>query len=183
MKCTNCGKNNASFHYRSIINGNVTEYHLCPECAARLSHERECASMRGMEAFPGFDGMLDEMENGFWDDGFFEDGLSGDSIFGGSGIFGGSFPGSGLLSSLFGMNSIMPMVGFIGLEPAGVRYVKRPQREREEAPAESGNVDSELSSEREKNVLREQIRLAVGSEDYERAAKLRDELRRMEGKG
>ena len=35
MKCTNCGKNNASYHYRYNINGTVTEAHLCPECAAK----------------------------------------------------------------------------------------------------------------------------------------------------
>ena len=34
MKCGKCGNNEATFHYKSMINGNVTELHLCPECAA-----------------------------------------------------------------------------------------------------------------------------------------------------
>ena len=38
MKCERCGKNEATFYYKSSINGKVTELHLCPECrgGARL---------------------------------------------------------------------------------------------------------------------------------------------------
>ena len=34
MKCQNCGKSGVSFHFRSNINGCVSETHLCSECAA-----------------------------------------------------------------------------------------------------------------------------------------------------
>ena len=34
MKCDRCGKNEATFHYKTNINGRVTEAHLCPDCAA-----------------------------------------------------------------------------------------------------------------------------------------------------
>ena len=34
MKCQNCGKNEATFYYRSSINGRVMESHLCPEFLA-----------------------------------------------------------------------------------------------------------------------------------------------------
>ena len=30
MKCQNCGKNEATFYYKSNINGRVMESHLCP---------------------------------------------------------------------------------------------------------------------------------------------------------
>ena len=33
MKCENCGKHEASCHYRVNINGEVSEMHLCPDCA------------------------------------------------------------------------------------------------------------------------------------------------------
>ena len=36
MKCEKCGKNEANFYYSSNINGNVTEKHLCTECAAEM---------------------------------------------------------------------------------------------------------------------------------------------------
>lgn len=40
MKCTNCGKNIASYHYKYNINGKVTEAHLCTECAAELGEDQ-----------------------------------------------------------------------------------------------------------------------------------------------
>ena len=33
MLCDKCKKNNATVHYRYNENGNITEYHLCGECA------------------------------------------------------------------------------------------------------------------------------------------------------
>ncbi len=34
MKCQKCNKNEATTHYTQVINGNKTEYFLCAECAA-----------------------------------------------------------------------------------------------------------------------------------------------------
>ena len=34
MKCEHCGNHEASYHYRANINGEVSEMHLCPDCAA-----------------------------------------------------------------------------------------------------------------------------------------------------
>ena len=36
MLCANCGKNQATTHIKQTINGRTTEYHLCPECAEKL---------------------------------------------------------------------------------------------------------------------------------------------------
>ena len=36
MKCDRCGKNEATFHYKTNINGRVTEAHLCPDCARAM---------------------------------------------------------------------------------------------------------------------------------------------------
>ena len=36
MKCQNCGKNEANFQYRQIINGKKKELILCSECAKKL---------------------------------------------------------------------------------------------------------------------------------------------------
>ena len=35
MKCQNCGRNEATYYYKSSINGRVTETHLCADCAGR----------------------------------------------------------------------------------------------------------------------------------------------------
>lgn len=37
MLCTKCGKNHATTHYKSVINGKVHEEYLCPNCAENLN--------------------------------------------------------------------------------------------------------------------------------------------------
>lgn len=44
MKCERCGKNEATFYYKSSINGKVTELHLCPECAEALGYTESLRS-------------------------------------------------------------------------------------------------------------------------------------------
>ncbi|MDR1328693.1 MAG: UvrB/UvrC motif-containing protein [Oscillospiraceae bacterium] len=65
MKCQNCGKNEASFFQRININGNVTETHLCSECAEKLGY----LDARGFTAKSLFDGFFDEPAgvSGFFD--------------------------------------------------------------------------------------------------------------------
>ena len=36
MKCEHCGNEEVSFHYTSNINGNITEKHLCSQCAGKF---------------------------------------------------------------------------------------------------------------------------------------------------
>ena len=38
MLCSNCKKRNATFHYKQILNGTLTETYLCPECAKALGY-------------------------------------------------------------------------------------------------------------------------------------------------
>lgn len=35
MLCDSCGKNDANIHYSQVINDQVTEFHLCEECAEK----------------------------------------------------------------------------------------------------------------------------------------------------
>lgn len=44
MKCENCGKNEVTFIYQSNVNGQVTEKHLCSECAEKLGLTRQVAA-------------------------------------------------------------------------------------------------------------------------------------------
>ena len=37
MLCTKCGKYNATTHYKSVVNGKVYEEYLCPNCAENLN--------------------------------------------------------------------------------------------------------------------------------------------------
>ena len=38
MLCQSCGKNTATTHVKTIINGALSEYALCPECAKKLGY-------------------------------------------------------------------------------------------------------------------------------------------------
>ena len=55
MKCDNCGKNEVTFVYQSNVNGNVTERHLCTDCAEKLGYSQKLAahSQRMMRGFLG----------------------------------------------------------------------------------------------------------------------------------
>lgn len=69
MKCTNCGKNIANYHYRSNVNGKITEQHLCQECAEKLQSKEDF--------FSGFESAFNDFFSGF------------DSFFGKPSLFGG----------------------------------------------------------------------------------------------
>ncbi|MBR2704446.1 MAG: UvrB/UvrC motif-containing protein [Clostridia bacterium] len=45
MLCSNCGKNEANVHYTHVINGDKTEYNLCDECAKKLGIDEMDFSM------------------------------------------------------------------------------------------------------------------------------------------
>ena len=38
MLCKNCGKNPATTHIKTIVNGKLTEYDLCSECAREMGY-------------------------------------------------------------------------------------------------------------------------------------------------
>lgn len=59
MLCQNCGKNEATTHIKQIINGDMAESHLCSECASHLGYS---------DMFSGFGLNLSELFGGFLGD-------------------------------------------------------------------------------------------------------------------
>ncbi len=55
MLCQSCGKRQATTHIKTIVNGELKEYDLCPECASKM----------GYGSFFGFD--LDKLFGSFMD--------------------------------------------------------------------------------------------------------------------
>jgi len=41
MKCQKCGKNEVNFHYKTNVNGCVTDTHLCSQCAIESGYDME----------------------------------------------------------------------------------------------------------------------------------------------
>ena len=165
MKCTNCGKNNAMYHYRFEVNGQAGEAHLCAECAEKLQPQREFAS-RTRDMFGDI----------------FSGGFLGGSLFGGR-------PAGGLLDGFFGWDPLEDFFGGALLSPFAAARMPRIEISFPETgtgaaektgTAEKAGVDPELARKRELNALREQMKAAAEAEDYEKAAELRDKLKAME---
>lgn len=145
MKCQNCGKNEATFYYKSNINGRVMESHLCPQCARQLGLVQD---------------MRRPMMSSFWDD---------DDFF----------------TRPFRM--LEPLLGGFGSrlltefpEPVDVTQQARPRGGG--APEDNlvqGDEREKLSRQRQRNALETQLRHAVETENFEEAAKLRDQLRSL----
>lgn len=151
MKCMNCGKNDVNFYYTSNINGKITKQQLCSECAEKLGYTQNVGSMfRGTEKM--FNSMLGD---------FFGRGLS-------------PFTGFGLEAPEF---MRLPWLE----EPTSDRQCSCGCDCTEHAkPAEKETVDPVLNRRREINALRHQMKEAARTEDFEKAAQLRDRLHKLE---
>jgi len=154
MKCTNCGKNEVSFTYTSNINGKITRQQLCGECAQKLGYADSLSSM-----FSRSERMMSRMMDGFF----------GRSLM--------PFTAFGLPDSDF--------FALPGIE-RGEQAEKAPEGEQAcscegNAAADTTAADPELSRRRRINALRRQMHEAADREDYESAAKLRNQLRQLEG--
>ena len=125
MKCQNCGRNEATYYYKSSINGRVTETHLCADCARKLGY------VQRMQPEP---------------------------------LLGGF--GNRLLTEF----------------PEPVDVTRQAQQAVAEAP-EDALVDKaeqeRFSLQRQRNALQTQLRHAVEAEDFESAARLRDQLKAL----
>ena len=141
MKCQNCGKNEATFYYKSNINGRVMESHLCPECARQLGLVQD---------------MRRPMMSSFWDD---------DDFF-------------RMLEPLLGGFGSRLLTEFP--EPVDVtQQARRAAEEPREDNLVQGDEREKLSRQRQRNALETQLRHAVETENFEEAAKLRDQLRSL----
>ena len=153
MKCENCGKNEVTFVYQSNVNGQITEKHLCAECAERLGYtQRLAAHSRSL------------MQN----------------LFGG-GLFDDFFtPVPSLLSR---MNRMLedPFDDFFADMPAlgAPAEAKQEAPKAQEALLEQ-EEQNEISRKRQLNALRMEMQKAVQEENFERAAELRDQIHSLE---
>ena len=162
MKCENCGKNEVSFMYKSNINGKIEEKHLCRECAEQLGYTRRIQeSCNGFQnLFRGsFAGLLSPMRA--------LAGVNSDPFFG-DGFFGGSLLGDRFFDDFFAM----PALG--GGEQSGSAAVEQKDH------LLSDEEQRRISRERELNALRSEMNQTIASENFERAAQLRDQIHAKE---
>jgi protein arginine kinase activator len=159
MKCENCGKNEVTFVYQSNVNGNVTEKHLCSECAEKLGYTQRFAAQR------------QQMARSFG------------SLMGGN-LFEDFFTS---MPSLFGRMSRMledPFDDFFADMPAlcASGEKKEPQEPQKQETLVDEESQSRFSRMRQINALRMEMKKAVRQENFERAAELRDQIHQMEAR-
>lgn len=160
MKCEHCGKNEVTFVYQSNINGEITEKHLCGECAAKLGFTQRIAASRQrmMNSFGSlFSNPFGGLSDGF--DQFTVPRLSMPEQF--HQMLGEMFDNP--LDDLF---ADMPALG-------------APAKTPEKTEAEQAD-QNRFARTRELNALRHEMARAVETEDFERAAQLRDRIRALE---
>lgn len=148
MRCEHCGRNEATFHVQSTVNGCTEETHLCAACAAELGYDQSgglFGDLFGGDTFDSVFSLLPSMFGGF--------------------------------SDFFGEPQLTPAARrTLQLSPAP----EAPYYETESLLSEAEG--RELRRERERNSLEVRLHEAVETEDYEQAAKLRDELKRLDGR-
>lgn len=168
MLCQNCGKNEATTHLKQIINGDMAESHLCSDCAAHLGYS---------DMFSGFGLNLSELFGS----------LLGDTM---PSLSAASAPRCPKCGTAF---SDIVRDGRVGcaecyrvfydkLLPSIQRIhgkIKHSGKTSHGAPAE---VKVETKEEKIEK-LKTQMNEAVAKQEFEQAAKIRDEIKAVEEGG
>lgn len=156
MKCEKCD-NEAVFHYQSNINGEKSEYHLCADCAKSA----------------GLGEMLQFRPNAMFDS-FFREPFGA--------LMGNFFrePFGSLTDGFFGKNLFTPTLTAPEVNISvdeGEKATETEQHRTDNIPEDAGE---EFRSRRELHALKHQLRAAIHSEEFEKAAELRDKIHELE---
>lgn len=176
MLCQHCGKNEATTHVKSIVNGEYTEYMLCPECAKEMGYtslwsdmQSDFSSLIGSffsNALPERTGAVrcSKCSSSYND------------------IANSGKVGCAHCYETF-YNQLLPTVRKVhgNTEHCG----KSPKKLKKDNVESSSNNEKELDinaqSQKEIENLREQLSKAIEVQDFEKAAELRDKIKEMEG--
>ena len=66
MRCEKCQKNEATVFYQETVNGNKRSYSLCGECAAELSKQVDLSPMQSLFSLPSLGGFHDPLLSGLF---------------------------------------------------------------------------------------------------------------------
>lgn len=162
MKCDNCNKN-ATVHLTEIKGGKKIEKHLCEQCAAQNELLPGKSHMPINELLTNFvmahSGLQKETGNGCEQ----------------CGITWAEFRQSGLLGCQHDYTAFEK-----DLTPLLQRAHENATHHIGKVPSRRGGSGVPMKRQLDMNRLKKELAKAVESEDYERAAKLRDQIRQAE---
>lgn len=173
MLCQNCLKNQATTYYKENINGQMKELHLCADCAAKLTGG-------AMPAFDSFFSSPFDMFGSLW---------NSDPFFGGAtqAIGGGRrCPTCGMTESELRRSGRAGCADcYNSFRDILLPYIKKLHGAAAhvgQAPAVSAPADGAEAKPAANPVegLKTRLQQAIASENYEEAARLRDEIKRLE---
>ncbi len=155
MLCDECGKNQAVIHTVQIINGTKTEAHLCQECAKNHPELQMAAMFSPSEAIKS---LFSLMEPGV---------IENEEVCKNCGEAFSEFKDTGLLGCSECYDSFRDkIIPVLRRTHGNVQHAG-------EVPEEAGE---NLKKQKKADRLKEQLKEAVAREDFEQAAKLRDEI-------
>lgn len=177
MLCQVCNKNTATIHYKSSVNGSVTEKYLCNGCAEKYGIGEKSKTS---ELFQTAD-----MQDSFFDN-------SADALLG------------GLFGELLGARRQSPSTGAV-CKSCGMRYadfvntsklgcencyetfegllyptLKRIHGNTVYCGKVPGGYEKKQTLRQKIDELRSKLEDAVAAQEYEKAAQYRDEIRKLE---
>ncbi len=163
MLCDDCMKNNATIHMTTFVNGQVKTVHLCPQCAAKRNKP---------VVLPGFS--FNDLISAFYENEEAEEAACGMC-----GMTLASFQKTGRLGcaqcyKVF-ESSILPVLK--GIHMNEKHTGKRP------GERVTFDIDKESAAGSRKDELKRELRTAISTENFEEAARLRDEIALLEKEG
>ncbi len=159
MLCNECGKNEAKVHVTHIINGNKTESHLCEECAKK--------NQPFFNANFSMENLFSAMLNNSFNTTTYVTGKSCSKC----GMTYEEFKNTGKFGCSDCIDAFKPR-----LMPV-VENIQGYRSHNGKIPKRTGG-SFKLQKDIEK--LKTQLRYAVENEEFEKAARIRDEIRQME---
>lgn len=161
MLCQSCQKNQATTHIKTIINGELTEYMLCPECAKKM----------------GYGNIFEDMAFDF-------------------SSFLGNFLGNGLPPRTSATRCKGCGAAFADIAKSGkvgcaecyetffddlLPSIRRIHGNTRHTGKLAGSAGKELRVVNELEQARQELRTAIEKQEFEKAAKLRDKIKELEG--
>ena len=167
MSCDQCREREAVIHLTQIVNEQVTTLHLCEKCAAEKGVENPGATKTPLGSFLAAMGKVAEQAPAS---------TKGGEVCGRCGGTFQDFRETGRLGCPDCYRSFeAPLRDLLRRLHGSTHHLGERYAEREPATAAAAAASTERAS-----ALREQLRLAVESENFELAAELRDRLRVLE---
>lgn len=185
MYCDECKKNPATIHYTKVVNGHKEERHLCEACASKLNMD---ADMQ-MPSFPSFKMMSDFPSFGLLPDFSMADFVGG--------FFNPQDKTEPYVQQVMPNTDACPVCGMTAGEfkklgrvgcpncykhfgeymPGLLRRIHGTTNHVGKVPAKG---EAQLASKHKIEQLRSELKAAINREDFEQAAKLRDEIKNLE---